>query len=384
MIKMPTLRSKNIILIFILIISGFTISIFLRDHHPATEIKNSTSAYDTYEYGQGDQEKVVDFGTQPNAIFTSESLFHDRILQRQLAANGWSLREHRFRNGKDMVPYTDGRLDVMVLGDLPAYVAMSTNKVGIFAVCRQGYNTLVASHRITPPELKGLRVGYPALTTAHFAIDRALTSANLTLEDVISVPMAPDEMEAAMRSHTVDAIVSWEPTASSVLAIPGCAAISVSEGFSYISMDLDFTGRHPDIQKAVLAAVVRAAMWARQDEKNIRTHLQWDWKAATLFVGNSPVEPNAKWISLLRKETIDNPSFPMLPLNFCNENGLQHQQFKFLVKNKALSDNTRWQKICDNVNTHLLPEVIKDSQTWMINHYDYSSEKLYQGKEVSP
>jgi ABC-type amino acid transport substrate-binding protein len=217
--------------ILIVIITVAAIFLIRPDRRPPTGIKNTPSSYDSYEYGQN-PEKVVDFGTQPNAIFTSESLFHDRILQQQLADKGWTLREHRFRNGKDMVPYTDGRLDVMVLGDLPAYVAMSTHKVGIFAVCRQGYNTLVASRRITPPELKGLRVGYPAITTAHFALDRALASANLTLDDIISVPMAPDEMEAAMRSHTVDAIVSWEPTASSVLAIPGYAAISVSEGFS--------------------------------------------------------------------------------------------------------------------------------------------------------
>lgn len=337
--------------------------------------------YDKYNYGSADTAKIVDFGTQPNSIFTSESLFHDRILQEQLAAEGWKLREHRYRNGYDMIPYTDGRLDVMVLGDIPALVAIDKYKIGIFAVCRQGYNTIIANRRLTPSELKGLRVGYSPNTTAHFTLDSALQSVNLTINDIISVPMTPDVMEAALHNHKVDAIVSWEPTSSRILTIKSYSAISTSYGFSYIAINLDFAASHPNLQKAILSAVVRATKWARLNEENIRTNLLWDRKAAIIFFGYSPVEANAKWINLLRKETIDNPSFPMLPLNFNDEEGLLHQQFKFLKKNNILPISAEWKKNSDRFNIQFLPEVIKESKIWQIDSFDYATEKLYQEKE---
>ncbi|MBI4976676.1 MAG: ABC transporter substrate-binding protein [Spirochaetes bacterium] len=334
--------------------------------------------YDSYSYGNARDAKIIDVATQPNAIFTSESLFHDLILQRQLAADGWKLREHRFRNGRDMLPYTDGRLDVMVLGDIPAYIAMTRSRIGIFAVCRQGYNTIVANRILTPSEIKGRRVGYPPNTTAHFTLDLALHSADLSINDIITIPMPPDEMEAAFRKRSVDMIVSWEPTASAILAIPGSAAISRSEGFSYIAMDIDFAARNPAVQAAVLAAVVRAVSWARSDERNVRTNLIWDRLAAIAFLGSSPVEANAKWTGLMRKETIDNPSFPMLSLDFSDERGIQHRQFVFMKQNGLLPEDASWQRICERVYVHRVPEIIKESIRWQIGRFDYAAEKLYR------
>ena len=369
--------------LLIVILAGISIKLALRQPpSPATPAKAAPD-YDKYNYGKADEAMVVDIATQPNAIFTSESLFHDRILQKQLADEGWTLREHPYRNGKEMIPYTDGRLDVMILGDIPAFIAMEQHRIGIFALCRQGYNTIVANRKITPNQLKGLRIGYPTGTTAHFTLDRTLQAVNLTMNDITSVPMPPDQMEAAFRAGKVDAVVSWEPTASAILNIPNSAMVSSSPGFSYIAMDLDFTTRHPRIQQAILAAVVRAVNWAKLDEKNIRTSLLWDRDAAVKFFGKSPVEYNEKWIGLMRKETIDNPSFPMLPLNFAANSGIQYQQFEFLKKFGSLPATADWKKISTTVDTGLLPKIIAD-KSWQIDRFDYSSDKLYQGSQGAP
>lgn len=360
------------------------ISLLLRQQvpHPAGPAMAAPD-YEKYDYGRADGAKVIDIATQPNAIFTSESLFHDRILQKQLSDEGWSLREHPYRNGKEMIPYTDGRLDVMVLGDIPAFVAMHQHRIGIFALCRQGRNTIVANRRLTADQLKGLRVGYPPNTTAHFTLDRTLQTANLTINDITSVPMPPDQMTAALRARKVDAVVSWEPTASAILAIPGSAAVSSSEGFSYIAMDLDFASRHPKIQQALLAAVVRAVKWVKRDEENIRTSLLWDRDAAIKFLGTSPVEATENWIGLMRKETIDNPSFPMLPINFADEAGIQHQQFEFLKRTGLLPSIADWKKINSTVDAILLSRVIADTR-WLTDQFDYAPGKLYQGRQGAP
>ena len=377
------MNKKMLIAILFVMSVGIGVKLALRQSPPPTTQAKTVPDYDKYIYGKSDEAKVVDIATQPNAIFTSESLFHDRILQKQLAAEGWTLREHPYRNGKEMIPYTDGRLDVMILGDIPVFMAMNQHRIGIFALCRQGYNTIVANRKITPNQLKGLRVGYPTGTTAHFSLDRTLQAASLTIDDITSVPMPPDQMEAAFRANKIDAIVSWEPTASAILAIPGSAMVSSSQGFSYIAMDLGFVTRHPRIQQAILAAIVRAVNWAKQDEKNIRTSLHWDRDAAINFFGKSPVEDNDQWIGLMRKETIDNPSFPMLPINFIVERGVQYQQFEFLKKIGSLPATADWKKIINSVDTGLLPKVIAD-RNWHTDRFDYAPDKLYQSRQVAP
>jgi len=376
------MNKKILIALLVVVFAGIGIKTALRQPSPPAPAMPAPD-YDKYNYGRADEAKVVDIATQPNAIFTSESLFHDRILQKQLAAEGWTLREHPYRNGKEMIPYTDGRLDVMVLGDIPTFIAMDQHRIGIFALCRQGYNTIVANRKITPNQLKGLRIGYPTGTTAHFTLDRTLQAVNLTMNDITSVPMPPDHMEAAFRAGKVDAVVSWEPTASAILNIPNSAMVSSAPGFSYIAMDLGFTTRHPRIQQAILAAVARAVSWAKFDEKNIHTSLLWDRDAAVKFFGKSPVEDNEKWIGLMRKETIDNPSFPMLPLNFSENSGIQYHQFEFLKKISSLPATADWKKISTTVDTGLLPKIIAD-KSWQIDRFDYSSDKLYQGNQGAP
>ena len=377
------MNKKMFLTLLIVMLVGISIKLALRQPPSPAIPAKAAPDYDKYNYGKADESRVVDIATQPNAIFTSESLFHDRILQKQLAAEGWTLREHPYHNGKEMIPYTDGRLDVMILGDIPAFIAMEQHRIGIFALCRQGYNTIVANRKITPNQLKGLRIGYPTGTTAHFTLDRTLQAVNLTMNDITSVPMPPDQMEAAFRAGKVDAVVSWEPTASAILNIPNSAMVSSAPGFSYIAMDLGFTTRHPRIQQAILAAVVRAVNWAKFYEKNIHTSLLWDRDAAVKFFGKSPVEENEKWIGLMRKETIDNPSFPMLPLNFAENSGIQYQQFEFLKKIGSLPATADWKKISATVDKELLPKVIAD-KSWQIDRFDYSSDKLYQGSQGAP
>ncbi|HIJ88949.1 MAG TPA: ABC transporter substrate-binding protein [Desulfuromonadales bacterium] len=377
------MKTKIIAALLLLIVVG--IGIRFATHSPSPPAKPVMAApdYEKYDYGRADETRVIDIGVQPNGIYTGDYLFHDRILRQQLAAEGWTLREHPFRNGKEMVPYCDGRLDVMLLGDIPALVAMNQYPIGIFALHRHGANSIIARRRMIPAELKGLRIGYPPNTTVHFALDRTLQAVNLTLNDITSVPMLTNEMEAALRGNTVDAIATWEPIASTILAIPGTAVVSASEGFTYIAINLEFATRHPHLQKALLAAVVRASKWARTDEQNIRTSLLWTRDAGVTFFGSSLVKVDDMWIGLFRKESIDNPSYPMLPLNFNDDQSIQRQQFEFLKKIGVLPAAADWKTIISRVDTGLLPAIIADSR-WQTDRFDYSPDHLYRGKGGTP
>jgi hypothetical protein len=110
-------------------------------------------------YARGDEAKVIDIGGQPSGLSTAvpiESLLRDRILQRQLAAEGWTLRVHGYQTGKDMLPYADGRLDILLLGDIPALTLMAQRNFGMFALARLSTNALIGKRLAHASGAKGV------------------------------------------------------------------------------------------------------------------------------------------------------------------------------------------------------------------------------------
>ena len=380
--------TRIVLALLLVITTGVGIRLALCRPPPPNKTAAVGRNYDTYRYGRSEEAKILDFGTQPfgtPATFIAECLFHDRVLQRQLAGEGWKMREHGYRSGKEMLPYADGRLDVMILGDIPSLIAVQQQRVGIFAVCSQGYNAVIAKRWLLPSELKGRRVGYTAGTAAHYALERTLESARLSLENIISVPLHPEEMAAALSSNQVEAVAVWEPfVAAILLQVPGSTVMSSSDTYTFITIDLDFAARHPAVLKPFLAAIIRATRWGRLDMKNLRTNLLWDRQAAVRFAGQASIEVSPKWISRLREDTIDNPSFPMLPLNFSDPQSLLCQQFEFLKNIGSLPAGAEWKTLCERVNTRCLPEVIRESQAWQIDCFDYAPDKLYLDEEGKP
>lgn len=358
-------------------------------YHPPQPAKEAVSSpdYGRYPYSRSDTDRIIDFGMQPNDLSPasiSECLFHDRILQKQLSAEGWSLREHRYNNGSDMIPFLDGRLDMAFFGNQPSVTAMVQRNVGIFAVCAIGHNTIITTRIYTPAEFQGLRIGYPFKTNAHFALERALIAAGLSMDDVVSVPMQPGELESALGNRTVDAVICWEPITASILdRVPNSVRTFSSDSYTYVAFDLDFAKNHPEIQKAVLAAIFRASRWLKQNDRNLIDALTWIRKGSIAFSGKSAVEPNARWAALLKTQGIHSPSFPLLPYDITNVQGLFHQQFLFLKKIGIIPANADWMVICDRINTTLLPEVIAGGERWQINLFDYTPDRLVQSDEGS-
>ncbi len=343
--------------------------------------------YDRYHYDRGNEDRIVDFGMQPNDLSPasiSESLFRDRILQKQLLTEGWKLREHRYNNGNDMISYLDGRLDAALFGNQPSVTAMVQRNVGIFAVCAIGHNTIIANRILTPANFKGLRIGYPFRTNAHFALERALITANLSMDDVISIPMQPGELESALRNHTVDAVICWEPIIASILEnVPNSVPTFSSDGYTYVAIDLDFAKNHPTVQKAILAAVVRASRWLKQNDRHLIDALGWIREGNIAFTGKSAIEPDAKWVAILKTQGIQSPSFPMIRFDITDEQGVFHQQFQFLKKIGSIPSNADWNVVRDRINTKLLPGIIGESEFWQIDTFDYAPDKPVQSKEGS-
>lgn len=370
-------RISIVFLATLLLVVGLgTLYVFLTPRQPVKPAPASVP-YDGYDFGAEDSDRIVDIGTVPgslNSIFNSVCMMHDRVLREQLAAEGWHLREHYFNNGSEMLAYAD-RLDIMFIGDIPALTAAVKFNFGIFANSRQSYNTIVASRLLTPSDLKGLRVGYPYKTTSHFAIARALRTVGMTLDDIVSVPMLMKEMDGALRSHTVDAVVAWEPTATTLLEkVPGSAIVFRSTSLGFVLMQLDFAARHPRIHQALLAATARTSHWTRQDDRNILRGLEWVKQANLAYSGKSLVDPDSRGVALYRLETIDNPSFPMLSPRLIETNGLLFQQFQFVQEIGEVPADVEWNAILSRVDTGSLPKIVANGTTWQIDRFDFTAD----------
>ncbi|MER2603673.1 MAG: ABC transporter substrate-binding protein [Candidatus Competibacter phosphatis] len=340
--------------------------------------------YEKYPYARGKEARVIDIGAQPNStalLFVIESLLHDRILQRQLAAEGWTLRIHSYQTGKDMLPYADGRLDVLQLGDIPALTLLAQRIFGIFALTRSGHNALIGKRLLTPAALKGQRIGYPPGTTAHFALYQALRVAHLTFADIVPVEMQPGDMEAALRAGTVDAVAVWPPFSTAIIQqVPNTVATVNTNTFSIFAIELDFARRHPEQVNALLAAVVRSSQWARQSDGNVMTGLASVRESQIRFVGKSILSADRKWerpIQLLRAESFGTPSFPMLPLDLNDEGGLAQQQVEFLKESGLIPASTEWKTISQRLFVERLPDILREGKKWQVDQFDYAPDRLY-------
>ncbi|MFZ1827347.1 MAG: ABC transporter substrate-binding protein [Candidatus Competibacteraceae bacterium] len=344
---------------------------------PAAKIAHD---YEKYPYGRGDEAKVIDIGTQPTAMSMTllvESLLRDRILQRQLAAQGWALRAHGYQSGKDMLPYADGRLDILLLGDIPALTLMAQRNFGIFALCRFSDNALVAKRLLTPAALKGLRIGYPPGTSAHFTLHQALRAGHLSMADIVPVAMQPVDMEAALRAGTVDAVAIWPPFTT---AVPGSTEVVNTISFAAFTIDLDFAARYPEQMNALLAAVARTAQWAKLSDSNILAGLAWVREEHLRFSGKSNLPADRKWekpLKQIHSESFSTPSFPMLPLDLSEDGGLSQQQVEFLKVSGLIPASTEWKTIAQRIFVERLPDILKEGAKWQVDQFDYAPDRLY-------
>jgi NitT/TauT family transport system substrate-binding protein len=77
-----------------------------------------------------------------------------------------------------------------------------------------GGDVILAQPSLTKiADLRGKRIGLELGSVNMYLLARALEKANLTLNDVILVPMTPDVMKYAFYNQTVDAVVTYPPLA---------------------------------------------------------------------------------------------------------------------------------------------------------------------------
>lgn len=141
--------------------------------------------------------------------------------------------------------------------------------VAVFDVSH-GADVLLASPDITSlPALRGRRVGVEHSATGALMLDAALQAGGLTPADVRMVTLAFDEHASALRSSQVDAVVTFDPVRSQLLA-DGARLLFSSAQVPGLIVDVlavrpEAVHRHGAHLRALVAGVLQARGLWQQD-----------------------------------------------------------------------------------------------------------------------
>ena len=229
---------------------------------------NSASAKESEE--QADTGKdVIRLGIQPGDLLTNVAFANGYFDEEELEVDA-----QVFSYGPPIIEaLTSGDLDAGVMGDQPAFSAISNNvdieiisalsssnqRHGLIARDDSGIETLA--------DLKGKTVSVPVGSNAQPLLYIYLDSVGLTDQDVEIVNLGVVDAETSIIAGDIDAAVVYEPHFSSVATEEnGVHIVTNAEGYKdYVSITVDrkdFGKENPETVAKLFRAWNKAAEWS--------------------------------------------------------------------------------------------------------------------------
>ena len=365
------------VLLHALVLSGSIVCAapVLADKAAANTDLSKHPVYSTYKFSN--DTKVIDFAIPPVAIpagVLSETIKRDRILQQALRKTRIELRFHPFQKGKDANFFMRrGDVEAAIFGDIPALTQAATADAKIVAVAKQGFSSIVTIGHKQVGELKGKRIGNAPGSTSHYALLQALASAGLKESDVKLVPMDVGEMPGALASGKIDAFAAWEPTPAIALGNNHDAVVInrfISMSFLYFSKS--FLDRNPEAARQIVAALVRAITWLKQDQRNLLAATRWTMEANKALTGKEMPLSLEQAAALTTSDILSIPSSAVIPAADLQKQGFLFNAFEFLKTNGLLAATTGWDRTRANFDNRVLSEVLAKPAHYGIKKFDYS------------
>lgn len=331
--------------------------------------------YSTYKFGNTSQ--VIDVAIVFVAIPTwvlSETIKRDRILQKYLQNKAIELRFHHFNKGRDANYFMrQGDVEAAILSDIPALTMAATSDAKVVTVAKQGYSSIVTSGHKQFGDLKGKRIGNATGSTAHYALLRTLEAAGLKASDIKLVPMDVGEMPGALAAGKIDAFAAWEPTPTIALSNNRDAVVInrfISMNFLYFSKS--FIDSNPEPARQIVAALVRAITWLKQDQRNLLSATRWTMEANKALTGKEMPLSLEQAAAITTSDILSIPSSAVIPATDLQKQGYLFKAFEFLKANGLLPAATEWEKTRANFDNRILSKVLAKPARYGIKKFDYS------------
>ncbi len=320
----------------------------------------------------------ITFAYFPTAVPISvlgETMQRDRILQKNLARQGFQLMFKPFAKGSDVLPLIrDGRIAGVSFSDMPAIEAAATSDMLILGFVKQSYSAVVAPSGTRMHNLRKKRIGNAHGSTSHYALLQALTSAGLSEKDVTLVPLEAHQMLAALERGDVDAFAAWEPTPTAALKKhPGkFVQINRQASYSFFLLSGTLARNNPDVAREISAALVRAIYWLKDSNENLLAASRWAQAGVKNFTGKPSPFNEHDIASVTRNDLLNIAGAPTVPRQLARNGSLLFKEFEFLQRIGKLPADASRGRLEKSFAGALLREVLVAPARYGLNRFDYA------------
>ena len=317
---------------------------------------------------------TLQFGTQPlsypNGVIGAV-LRHDRLLRKALEKLGTPFRPYGFKRGADMLPLImNDKLDAGMIGDMPTTIPASAGMVWIVGLVEVSQNAVIAPGGTRMEDLRGKRIGYVPVSTAHSTLLQSLASAGVGVNEVQLVSMNNADLPAALAHKDIDAFAGWEPASSNALQDnPKNRVIFRSESVDYFVIRREFERQHPQAARELVAGYLRAVEWLRRSPKNQQLAAQWVLQEGENFSGMPGTMSVDQVVNVTRRGLLNIPSAPVIvqspggqPLKV---------EFNLLKSLDRLPPNAQWTHVVDSFGYTGMRDVLANPRMYSLRTFDY-------------
>ncbi len=259
---------------------------------------------------------MVCIALQPSAAFIPMMIARRTgDLEKALKEHGVRVVWYDFESGPPMNDsIAKGETDICLYGDVPTVSAIeeggTREVVGISAQAADSYAMVVSNNSPikSAADLKGKKVATNLGSTGHNMVDKYLSTAGLTINDIELVSATPADMSYMVRNGIVDAISVWEPSITRLVDNGDCRILAQGsdcglEGINTIVGRKEYCEANPEVVETILKEYKRAA-----DNINDTPDETWEYVAKYLGLEVSQVKsmlPKYRFTVDITKKDID-------------------------------------------------------------------------------
>ena len=241
---------------------------------------------------------MVCIALQPSAAFIPMMIARRTgDLEKALKKQGVRVVWYDFESGPPMNDsIANGETDICLYGDVPTVSAIekgcTREVVGISAQAPDSYAMVVPNNSPikSAADLKGKKVATNLGSTGHNMVDKYLSTAGLTINDIELVSATPADMPYMVRNGIVDAISVWEPSITRLVDNGDCRILAQGsdcglEGINTIVGRKEYCEANPEVVETILKEYKKAA-----DNINDTPDETWEYVAKYLGLEVSQVK----------------------------------------------------------------------------------------------
>jgi len=330
--------------------------------------------YSGYEFGK--DAKVIDFAVQPLAVpigVTAEVMKRDTILRKALGELGMEIRFHPFMKGADINFFLkQGDIEAATAGDMPVITAAAETDITVTALAKRGFSSIISKGHLQLSELKGLRVGFPEGSTAHYTLLIALSQYGMSDADIIMVPLNVDKLISELENGKIDAFSAYEPVPA--IALAGNKDFTVIMKYlntTYLYFSKPFIDNYREAASAILASHVRALRWMIRDKRNLLKACGWNIDAVKELSGKGMDLSVDKLAEIVRSDILNISSSPSIPQRDLADSGYVQRVFNMLKKHQKVHPSAKLEKVISSFDNSMIKEVLIHPVKFRLNDFDY-------------